>query len=292
MMNPSFWFGLAVGLLMVIMAVIVVARRNARRIRLSDERAKGNERLAELGTLAGGLAHEIKNPLSSVNLNIQLLQEDLKDLHNQVEVESGLAERIGRITRRFDSLSRESRRLRDILDDFLRFAGRMMLDKTPVDLNLMIDELVDFFTPQADAFEVTIRPQLSTSLGAVSADEALLKQAVLNLMINGCQAMADARESDTQTGGAVELIIRTAAARQVGQRVVQIHITDTGPGIEADQIDRIFHPYISTKKSGTGLGLPTSRRIVEEHGGTLTVLSEPGRGSDFVITLPAEQDDD
>lgn len=286
-----FCFGLALGVLLAIPLIVVFSRRTADRVRQLEQHASSSDRLAEQAMLTGGLAHEIKNPLSSINLNIQLLQEDLSDLRK-----SGLPgaaagqtndDKLGRIQRRFDSLSRETQRLRTILDDFLRFAGRMKLELVPTDVNAMLSEVVDFFQPQAQSMGVTIRNQLSDGPLIVPADEGLLKQATLNLMINACQAMMAAREKGTPSGGATELMVQTSRRRSMQGEVMEVHITDTGPGISAEDQARIFQPYYSTKKGGTGLGLPTSRRIVEEHGGSLRVHSELGKGSDFVVTLPA-----
>lgn len=286
-----FWLGLALGVLLAIPLVVVFSRRTADRVRELEKRANSSDRLAEQAMLTGGLAHEIKNPLSSINLNIQLLQEDLTDLRRSGPTAAATTgqtadDKLGRIQRRFESLGRETQRLRTILEDFLRFAGRMKLELVPTDVNAMLSEVVDFFQPQAQSMGVTIRNQLSHGPLLVQADEGLLKQAILNLMINACQAMAGAREKNTPNGGASELMVQTARRRSVQGDVMDIHITDTGPGIAAEDQAKIFQPYYSTKKGGTGLGLPTSRRIVEEHRGSLRVHSELGKGSDFVVTLP------
>ena len=114
-------------------------------------------------------------------------------------------------------------------------------------------------------------------------DEALAKQAVLNLMINATQAMAAAAPQGNGGGPRGELILRV----EDDPGEVRVHVVDTGPGIEPQKLDEMFHPYVSGRSGGTGLGLPTARRIVEEHGGRLAAHSEPGKGSDFVIHLPA-----
>ncbi|MEM7624551.1 MAG: ATP-binding protein [Planctomycetota bacterium] len=295
------FLGIAVGVLLAVPAAWWWSRRTARRLLELERRALAAERLGELGTMTGGLAHEIKNPLSTVGLNIQLIQEDLADLEEALppppeeDPTSTLParrgdpprERLARIRKRVDGLHRETARLRDILEDFLRFAGRVELDRAPTDINDLCDELIDFFQPQADEAKVNLRADLHADPAVVSADGPLLKQALLNLLINACQAMTEAREKDLPSGGNSELILRTANAKSAGGEQLAIHVTDTGPGIAADVLDKIFHPYFSNKRGGTGLGLPTTRRLVEEHGGTLTVHSEIGVGSDFTITLPA-----
>lgn len=288
------WFYLFIGLgLGVLLAIPLAAgwgRRTERRVRHLEQRARAAERLAELGTLTGGLAHEIKNPLSTVGLNVQLLQEDVRDLAQDPGLSAEHHDGLGRVHRRLESLSREAQRLRDILEDFLRFAGRVELDTQPTDLHVVIGELIDFFEPQAREAGVNLRTQLAAENATVHADAPLLKQAMLNLLINAVQAMQHAKEKNQPHGGATELIVRTDRGRSAsggGGEELRIHVIDTGPGMPPDVADKVFQPYFSTKRGGTGLGLPTSRRIVEEHGGHLTVHADPGKGTDFTITLPA-----
>lgn len=277
-----FWLGLACGVMLAIPLVVIASRRTERRVRRLERRARSSERLAELGTLTGGLAHEIKNPLSTIGLNIQLLQEDLHDLARQAEAQPPLHEGLTRVERRLGSLARETQRLRDILEDFLRYAGRIKLDRQPLDLNVMVDELADFFAAQAVQAQIRLRTQVAPAPAIAPADAGLVKQALLNLMINAVQAMTEARETNKPHGGANELILRV----QPKGEDIQIHVIDTGPGIEPQQQDKIFQPYFSTKRKGTGLGLPTTRRILEEHGGHVTCHSEPGRGTAFIVSLP------
>jgi signal transduction histidine kinase len=281
------WFvlGVGLGLLLAVPLMVLAARRAEQRVRKLERRARAAERLAELGTLTGGLAHEIKNPLSTIGLNIQLLQEDLHNLAQQVDPTTPVHDGLGRVERRLGSLSRETHRLRDILEDFLRYAGRMKLDRVPIDLNQVVDELADFFAAQASQAQVRLRTQLADQPAVAHADASLVKQALLNLMINAVQAMSEAREHSKPHGGANELIVRV----QPRKGEIAIHVTDTGPGINPEHVGKIFQPYYSTKKRGTGLGLPTTRRIMEEHGGAVTCHSELGRGTEFVMTLPTGQ---
>jgi signal transduction histidine kinase len=298
-MSP-FWTGLCVGIAFSVAPAALAAALMVRRVRSLVERATKAERLAHLGTLTGGLAHEIKNPLSTIGLNIQLLQEDLNDLLSDLSNSSsnspdsaaqpsnGITEdRMNRLQRRFSSLARENQRLRHILDDFLRFAGRLKLDRTQTDLNAVVAELADFFSPQAQAANVRLRVQLAPQPVLAWVDQEMLKQALLNLLINALHAMTDAQEKGTPHGGATDLILSTERARP-GRREARIHVIDTGPGIPADQLEKVFTPYFSTKKQGTGLGLPTTRRIIEEHGGKVTIHTEPGKGTDFTLVIPID----
>jgi signal transduction histidine kinase len=241
-------------------------RRTLSRIRASTRRRRVRwrsvQRLAELGTLAGGLAHEIKNPLSTVLLNLQLLQEDLDPEDSAYS----------RFRARLNTVSREAARLREILDDFLRFAGKIELRRVETDLNVLLEELVDFFAPQAQLNHVQLRFKPHAGPLLIQIDPRLIKQTVLNLMINALQAMP----------GGGELILSAAA----DGNIAAIDVIDTGSGIPAEELDKIFLAYYSTKKGGTGLGLAMSQRIIQAHGGQLTVNSEPGKGSDFRIRLP------
>jgi len=279
-----FFLGLGAGVAAAIPAAVVWTRRYVARTRRLEQRARAAERLADQATMTGGLAHEIKNPLSTINLNIQLLEEDL----DQAAADAGqgpLAERLGRVRRRFATLGREVDRLRDTLEDFLRFAGRVELDRQPTDVNGVVRDLVDFFEPQATETGVQVRADLAAGDLTAEIDAGLVKQATLNLLINACQAMADARAKGTPHGGADLLLIRTRAA---GGRepAVRVQVADTGPGMSPDAAARVFQPYYSTKRGGSGLGLPTARRLIDAHGGSLSLHTEPGRGSEFTIELP------
>jgi len=255
------------------------SRRVLRLARRLSARARGQEHLAELGHLSAGLAHEIKNPLSTINLNLKLLAEDLQRSPNPIlksAEAAGLSSIEGnehrRLLTRLDSVRQEALRLRDILDDFLRYAGRIELQLAPTDLRQLVGELTDFFAPQAQAAKVILRTALPEQPVLCRVDADLLKQALLNLMINSTQAMED--------GG--ELLIRLAARRQEAV----LEVIDTGKGIPPEDLPRIFQVYYSTRKGGTGLGLPTTQRIIREHDGTLAVQSHMGKGTRFVITLP------
>lgn len=235
----------------------------------------------DFAPMARGLAHEIKNPLSTIGLNAQLIQEDLRHVRTVVG-EGSLGDELLRVEKRADGLVRETARLRDILEDFLRFAGRIEPDKQPTDLAQLTDELAAFFEPQASEAGVHLRLVRPPAPVVAPVDARLLKQALLNLLLNAVQIMAEARTRNLPHGGGHDLLLR------VGEQdhAAVIHVTDTGPGMDKATLGRIFEPYFSTRRGGTGLGLPTARRIVEAHGGKITVLSDPGRGTDFAICIP------
>lgn len=239
--------------------VAVVAYRRTERL---QRRARQAERLAELGTLTGGLAHEIKNPLSTVQLNLQLLREDLIPENPAY----------GRLVARLERVQKETTRLREILDDFLRYAGRLELQPETIDLNDVLADLVDFLAPQAAQNRVQLRLIPAAAPLVTRVDPKLIKQALLNLMLNAMQLMP----------GGGELIVGGSTR----DGMARLTVTDTGPGIsEADQA-KIFDAYFSKRRGGTGLGLAMTRRIAREHGGHVELASEVGKGSQFAVVLP------
>lgn len=226
-----------------------------------DDRLK--DRLAFLGSLASGLAHEIKNPLSTMTITLGLLHEDF---------EEPASPRERRTLRKVQLLESEVARLEHIVQDFLQFAGGHTVRPELVALNAWIEELLEFFEPSCADGGVELRSQLAPDLPQVLIDRELMKQAVLNLLTNARQAMPD--------GG--ELMVRTWSH---GDRV-RIDVIDTGVGIERGVLPRVWQVYFSTKGQGTGLGLPTVRRIVAEHGGEVQLTSESGKGTCVSILLP------
>lgn len=280
--------GFGIGALTAVASASWVIRRHVRRVRAAERRARAAERLAEIGAMTGGLAHEIKNPLSTIGLNAQLLAEGVGELPIS-------AEERGRLERRVAVLRREIDRLRGILTDFLQYAGTIRLDPRTSDLNAVVEELADFFLPQAEKHGVRLRSDLAPGPLKAPLDTPQLKQAILNLMLNAVQAMSQGPGDAPATGAGVadgaprELILKTARGISPEHRpVVVLHVIDTGPGIPPDTLPRVFEPYFTTRSGGTGLGLPTARRIIEAHGGTIDANSEPGKGTDFIVTLPAE----
>ena len=279
----SVMVGVIVGGTAALLATYVALRRRVVRLRAAEERAQRQERLAELGALTGGLAHEIKNPLSTIGLNVQLASEAIVDSTLTDEDKAMLV-------RRVETVEREATRLANILNDFLRFAGRIKLAPAESDLREVVEELVDFYRPQCDQHKVVLRADLPAAPVVARVDPALVKQALLNLLINATQVMA------AQDAPSRELMIRLMPAaqpaakgqREITPREIAIHVIDTGPGIPAEKHAEIFRPYVTGRKGGSGLGLAVTRRIVEEHGGRIDLFSEPGKGSDFMVRLPIE----
>jgi signal transduction histidine kinase len=234
------------------------------------------DQYAEIARLAGGLAHEIKNPLSTIRLNMQLLAEDVLpeaagDDHDGEPIVLTAPQQ--RAARRIAAVQRECTRLQDLLDHFLDYAKVRRLELEPRDLNVEIADALDFFEPEAQAEGIEIVPYLDPDLPTVRLDREAFRGALLNLLLNAKQAMPQ--------GG--QIVVQT---RAVGDRVA-VYLTDTGCGIDHQTLGRIFEAFYSTKPGGSGLGLPTTAKLIEGHGGVISVESEVGRGTRFVIELPA-----
>jgi signal transduction histidine kinase len=271
--------GLAVGIVIGLPVVWFELKRQTTRARAAERRARNAERLAEIGAMTAGLAHEIKNPLSTIGLNAQLLSETISDVPGlEDDDRKSMRRRVG-------VLHREAERLRDTLGDFLRFAGEIRLVKQRCDINRVVDELIDFFLPQAQHHNIRLRTELGRGPMEADLDEGQFKQALLNLLLNAVQAMTEGPGTADQAR-ARELIVRTTEVdTDVGAQWA-VHVIDTGPGIPDDVAERIFTPYFTTKGGGSGLGLPTTRRLIEEHGGTISMVTHAGKGTDFVVTIP------
>ncbi|MBL8732200.1 MAG: two-component sensor histidine kinase [Planctomycetes bacterium] len=222
------------------------------------------QRLARLGALLAGFAHEVRNPLSTIGLNLQLVLEDFRDADTT---------RDKRTQKRLNTVQGEVKRLQKILEEFLGFARAPEPKLVPVDLNQKLQALVEFHEPEMREANVSLRFYPGADLGPVPADWDLLQAAIVNLLRNAKEA----------TPAAGEVMVSTAR----DGNFVLVRVTDTGAGIAAELQARVMEPYFSTKKAGTGLGLPTARRVAEEHGGTLTLQSEVGKGTQFTLRLPA-----
>jgi len=229
-----------------------------------DERRQMQAQYAEIATLAGGLAHEIKNPLSTIGLNLELMAEEL-DAENSPQGR--------RLLQKVETVRNECRRLEDILKDFLQFARVGELDLQPADLNTEVKEFIAFYQPQAEEHGIEISPHLGADIPPVNVDRALMRQVLMNLALNAQQAMPE--------GGLFEL----QTTHRDGW--VLLELIDSGCGMDDAVREKVFQAFYSTKPGGSGLGLPTVRKIVEAHGGTISCDSEPGQGTRFTIALPA-----
>jgi two-component system sensor histidine kinase HydH len=259
-----FLSGFILAVILVVPSLVLFYRRYRTRLRSSS--AESQRRLEELAKLTGGLAHEIKNPLSTIKVNLKLIAEEAPPAHRDSP----------RWLRKIAVVQKETDRLAQILDDFLRYIGKYELQTTLIDVNELISEMVDFYAPQARTNNVTIRLGIAESPLICKIDRDMVKQLILNLFINATQAMP----------GGGELIIRTRMLK----KNALIEISDTGCGIEPDKIDRIFDAYYTSKPGGSGLGLPTARKIIMAHNGSIGVDSEVGKGTSVTVSLPLQVD--
>ena len=247
-----------------------------------------SEQYNELAEVAGGFIHDIKNHLSTLGLNLQLLAEDF---------ESAETPREKRALTKIQKLQTECDRLVEIANDFLRFARINAVERLPCDLIDVVEELIEFFMPTATRAHIEIRAHLPADLPAVCLNREMFKLALLNLLFNAQQAMPH--------GGVltVQANLETSLAPHRPQDVpgepeqdpldtVCLTIIDTGIGMPPEVTARVFRPFFSTRQGGTGLGLPTTRKIIEAHDGTIEVQSAVGRGTRFAIRLPVARMDE
>jgi len=220
--------------------------------------------------MSARLAHEIRNPLSSITLNIDLLGDEVETLGRE---RAGAAEEARSLLRSIDS---EVRRIQRVAEDYLQFARMPKPRRARISLNETISQGISFMESLFAATGVKVETILDDSLPAINGDEGQLWQAVLNLVRNAIEAMPN--------GG--KLTLRTARVR-FG---VALTVSDTGKGMTEEEHQQIFKPFFSTKPSGTGLGLPLVQQVVAEHGGTIRCESAPGQGTTFIIELPCAEE--
>jgi signal transduction histidine kinase len=269
----GFLGGIFLGLLLAGVGMAVLRSRTSSRKDRGDPQATDPDE--ELTKLTGELAHEIKNPLSTIKVNLQLARESLDevDLSEPGRVMWDQCRRgLAGASRKIAVVQKETDRLEQILDSFLKYVRRLDLQLVTVDLNELVSDMVDFYSPKAYSHALTVRHSLSDKPLPCKADPGTLKQVLLNLFINAQQAM--------DKGG--ELMIRTI--RYPARAVIQV--SDTGRGIAPERLPTIFRPYQSSRSGGMGLGLATAKKIIEAHRGSISVHSEPGTGTSFTIELP------
>ena len=234
--------------------------------RKRDAQLRRAESLASLTTLAAGVAHEIKNPLGSISIHIQLIQKAAKRKKN-IPVTS-LEHHLGIV-------NEEIERLNKIVVDFLFAVRPMDVELREGDAVAVVKELAEFIRYEAELGGVSVETRIAKDIPRVLIDKRYLKQAILNLAKN---ALASMPEGGTLTFGV-----------EADENEVRISVEDTGTGISEENLPKIFDPYYTTKESGTGLGLTITFKIVREHQGYINVKSELGIGSSFTICLPVPQ---
>ena len=260
----------------------------------SQEHLVTSEKLASLGTMAAGMAHEIKNPLVSLRTFSQLLQQKFDDPEYRKKFSAIVPQEIERINR--------------IAESLLKFGRPSKPELIKVNVNKILEEVIELFENECRRYDIRITTKFAT-LPEIIGDSSQLRQAFVNIVLNAIQAMSGGGELIIKTD--VGEVIRIKPAKPHGFfrkseeyedvssdegkafvkeakpiPVVFIEITDTGPGIEEESLKSLFDPFFTTKMSGTGMGLPITLRVIEEHGGSIKVRSHVGKGTTFIITLP------
>jgi len=269
------WYSLGLAAVGVVGAVAIFwiqARHLAERRRLEAAVAH-EQRLSAMGNLAAGVAHEIKNPLNAISMGLQRLRMEFVPSTPEARHEYTEFTRI---------IEAEVGRLNTIVNQFLSLARPLRLTLADEPLAPLLREVLALLSPQASAHGVTIVEKFEAEGMCLRLDRQQFCQALMNVLLNAIQAMPkggtltvqaepEASPGESETGG--------------GNRV-KVVISDTGPGIPPESLDRIFEPYFTTKEGGTGLGLAMARRIIEEHQGSINAGNQPGSGARFVIELP------
>ena len=240
----------------------VILFRDMTEIRRLEEEVARSRRLASLGSLAAGVAHEIRNPLSSIKGFASYFRERYRD--NPEDRETA------------EVMIREADRLNRVITQLLEFARPLTMDRVPTPLPAVIRHALKMVEGEARKKGVTLETDLSAEIGEVPLDADRMTQVFLNLCLNAIAAM--------EAGG----VLRVSLARR-DERTVRITVADTGIGIPKEDLPRVFDPYFTTRSSGTGLGLAIVHKIVEAHGGEVRLESEPGRGTTATILLPKKR---
>ena len=230
-----------------------------------ESRLKRAESLASLTTMAAGVAHEIKNPLASMSIHLQLMRRQLNgDCADPEELKESLT-----------ILEEETERLNAIVSDYLFAVRPRDSHPTDADLNALVKDLLQFVRFEAEEAGVEVVQLLDDTIPMIPLDEGAVKRALLNVVKNAIHAMPD--------GGTLRIQTRLENQNAV------IDISDTGIGIPDELLGKIFEPYYTTRDTGTGLGLTVVYKVIREHGGDLHVDSVPGRGTTFSLSLPVPQ---
>jgi signal transduction histidine kinase len=234
-----------------------------RNLKLAQAEARRAERLAALGQLSAGLAHEIRNPLGVMKGSAELLNQRLA---GSDELSRELSEYI----------YTEVNRLSALVGRFLDFARPSRLALEPADLTAVVERSLKAVEQQGATARVQVRRAYSPTLPAVRVDQELCEQAFTNLLLNACEAMGEA-------GGELKIGIHAVN----GGRHVVTEVADTGPGVATEMKEQIFNPFVTTKETGVGLGLAIVSKIIDAHGGVIKLIDAPGGGACFQVTLPA-----
>jgi signal transduction histidine kinase len=243
------------------------------RVRDLEERLRRADRLAALGTMAAGIAHDIRNPLTSI-----LIFSQLMSLHHD---DPDVREKFNRV------VPRELERVQAVIEDMMELARPATIHREPVNMNELLTQVLELFESQANAQGIKIIPEYEPELPYCMADRKRLHRCFSNIVSNAIQAMPNGGDVTVRTRQATAVLFpSTGLPEPRSESAIQVTIADTGQGIPADRLSRIFDPFFTTKEKGMGLGMAITHRIVEDHKGAIDVQSEVGLGTTFTIHLP------
>jgi len=250
-------------------SLLTKLERARRRVeRYHYEQMKRADRLASIGEMAAGIAHEIKNPLAGIAGVMQVLKKDYAVGDQKRAV--------------LDEVLSQVERMDKAVRNLLSFARPPEPKMTLVDINELIGKLLDFLAPQFAKNDIVAERKLSPGLPWLTLDPDLIQQALINIALNAIQSMPE--------GGKFTVETKSDKPGDESAGSVKIVFADTGKGISMENLSRIFTPFFTTRQQGTGLGLSITQRIIEQHGGEINVLSSPGKGTNFSIIFPYPKD--
>ena len=239
---------------------LVLLLKDLREIEALRKQIQRNQRLVSVGRLAAGVAHEIRNPLSSIKGFATYFQERHRDKPEDLQIASIMIQEVDRLNR--------------VIGQLLDFARPVKITPKPVAVKKLMEKSIKMIEQQASEKGIVVQSRVMPPIETVRVDEDRINQVLLNLYLNALDAM--------ETGG--QLAIEVAPSGQNGEFAIKV--SDTGCGIPKDTVSQIFDPYYTTKPVGTGLGLAIAHNIIDAHGGRITVESRPGQGTVFTVTLP------
>ena len=251
------------GAAMAFITDITARKRVEEQLQRQREVLYQNEKLAALGTMAAGIAHEMNNPLGIITARIEVMLLDAEQQQLPAQVLDDL-----------QVLHRASQRVARIAASLRSFARHTPGDRVPLDINGIVEESLQLLQKPLAADNVQIVASLDRTLPPILGDASTLHQVLMNLLTNAREAMP----------GGGQIRIETAPAERPGW--LRLLVADTGPGIPAEEVSKIFDPFFTTKRTGTGLGLSVTYGIIQEHGGTVDVQSRPGAGTTFILSFP------
>ncbi len=237
-----------------------------KKLKRAGKITKKQKDLSEAGILASGLAHEIRNPLNSIKINVQLLQEDIEDAIEDEELKKDFRETISSITY-------EIGRLNELMTNFLTYARPTQLQKEVFDLTDFLNEMVNFMKVEAEAKGIKVEYNFPKEKMLFDGDRQKLRQSLMNILKNAIQILSE--------GGRVKVSLKNM------RDLYLIEIEDNGPGMTEEFLNQIFVAFSSQRKGGTGLGLSITKKFIDAHGGGIKVESKVGEGTKFTIILPA-----